>query len=694
MMKQIIAAFYLVCSTIVVDAQQPDSRLAGLDSMINSILTEWNVPGVSIAVVEKNKVLFAGGFGYRDYENKKPVTANTLFAIGSCTKAFTASLIGNLVNDFSIDLDAPISGYFPGLRFFNSEMTSNVTVRDLLCHRTGLPRHDYAWYSGAMGNRDSMIRLIRYLEPCAPLRQTFQYNNLNYVVLARLLEITYQHSWEQLIEEKLFSPLSMKSSTTGLMSNATDYSIGYINKNGHLQQLDFLPSTLRGIAPAGGITSSANDMAKWLLMWTNQGRFDGKEILSSDFYKEAISSQMIASANLPSKLLQDYYFFNYGLGWYMANYRGHYGVGHGGNINGFSSFVSFFPTDSIGIFISVNQHNSEVPRILHNIIADRMIEANFRDWNGIMKMQARTSPLNAGNTVKATKPSHSFTDFAGTYTNNAYGTIVIKDSKEGLTGTFNRWNLKIKHLQYNYFTFFIDDPVFDGSEALTGQFTIGADGAIASLQIPFEISVKDIEFKRQVSTSLIIKVDFTDYCGDYDFNGSVATIFLTDNSILKAKVPGQPEFELQPIRQDEFAVKGAKGVSIKFERDDKGNIQACVFVQPNGSFRVMRIDNSKVGASSKTNKEDKQSLLGKDDFRKYLGDYNMGGQQVKVYLKQEILMAKIPGQPDYILIPFAKDAFAIKGIKGYSVLFETGKAGDVIGFTLQQPSGNIKAERK
>ncbi|QGW27516.1 serine hydrolase [Phnomibacter ginsenosidimutans] len=694
MMKQIIAPFFLVCITIVANAQQRDHRLAGLDSMINSILTEWNVPGVSIAVVEKNKVLFTGGFGYRDYENKKPVTGNTLFAIGSCTKAFTASLIGNLVKDFSLDLDAPISSYYPALKFYNSELTSNVTVRDLLCHRTGLPRHDYAWYSGAMGNRDSMVRLIKYLEPSAPLRQTFQYNNLNYVALARLLEITYQKSWEQLIEEKLFAPLSMKSSSTGQMSNASDYSIGYINKNGHLQELDFLPSALSGIAPAGGIASSANDMAKWLLMWTNQGAFDGKEIITAEFYKQAISSQMIASANLPSKLMSDYYFFNYGLGWYTVNYRGHYGVGHGGNINGFSSFVSFLPIDSIGIFISVNQHNSEVPRILHNIIADRMIGASYRDWNSIMKMQTRTLPLNAGNTVKATKPSHSFTDFAGTYTNNAYGRIVIKDSKDGLTGTFNRWNLKIKHLQYNYFTFFIDEQAFDGSEAMNGQFTIGADGAIASLQMPFESSVKDIEFKRQVSTSQIIKVDLTDYCGDYDFNGSVATIYLTSNSILKAKVPGQPEFELQPIGQDEFAVKGAKGVKIKFERDDKGNIPACVFVQPNGSLSVKRIGNTKVGTSGNSSNEDKSASVGKNDFTKYVGEYNMGGQQVKVYLKQEILMAKIPGQPDYTLIPAGKDAFAIKGVKGYGVLFETDKNDNVIGFTLQQPNGNIKAEKK
>lgn len=692
-MKRITTTFFMAVLLITATAQKQDNRLAGIDSMVLRILKEWNVPGVSISIVEKNKVLMTKGLGVKDMENQQPVTENTLFAIGSCTKAFTASLMNDLIKDFNVDLDAPVTQYYPELKFYNNDLTANVTIKDMLCHRTGLPRHDYAWYSGAMGNRDSMVRLIRYLEPSAPIRQNFQYNNLTYAALGNLLERTYQKSWEQLVEEKFFVPLGMKSSTTGSITNSADFSYGYVYKDKKIQKLDFMPASLTGIAPAGGIVSSAKDMANWLLMWTNEGKFQGKEIISSGFYKEAISSQMIASANLPSKVLPDYYFFNYGLGWYTANYRGHYGVGHGGNVNGFSSFVSFLPLDSIGIFISVNQNNSEVPRILHNIIADRMIGASFRDWNGMMKMQANSRSANTDNKVNATKPSHAFADFSGSYKNDAYGTIVIKDNKDGLTGTFNRWNLKIQHYQYNYFKFSIDENVFDGSETMKGEFTVAADGSISSLKMPFENSVKDIEFKKQISTSLIVKTDIRAYAGDYDFNGTIAKIYLAEGNILKAAVPGQPEFDLIPVKQDEFAVKGAKGVSIKFERDEKGNIPACVFIQPNGSFRVVRVSSSKAQEPGIANKENKQTVAD-SDFTKYIGDYNLGGQTVKVYLNGAMLMSKIPGQPEYTLIAGNKDEFTIKGVNGYSVKFEANEKAEIIAFILIQPNGSVRAEKK
>lgn len=687
-MKQIILVLALISVSVTVKAQKKDPRFEGLESIVNQILKEWNVPGVSIAVVEKNKVLFTGGFGYRDFESKKPVTANTQFAIGSCTKAFTAALLSYEMKERNLDLDAPINSYLPELKFYTNELTANVTVRDLLCHRTGLPRNDFSWYSGYAASRDSLLHVIRYFEPNAPLRQSFQYNNYMYLVIGRLLEKLNGSSWEKLVQEKLFKPLTMSNSTTGLFTNDGDFSYGYVYKNEKLQKLDFFNSILKPIAPVGGIVSNATDMANWLLMWTNQGQFEGKEIISSNFYRQAISSQMIASANLPAKMTPDYYFFNYGLGWYTANYRGHYGVGHGGNVNGFSSFTSFLPTDSIGIFVSANQNNSEVPRILTNIIIDRMIGASYRDWNSLIKMQARKGVTEQDKNSKATKPSHTLADFSGTYKSDAYGTITINDDKDALTGTFNRWKLKIKHLHYNYFKFSINDLVFDGSESLKGEFSVSEDGTIGSLKMPFEDGVKEIVFNKQVTTP-VIKEDLKKYTGDYDFNGAVVKIYLTEANVLKAIVPGQPEYELLYVKQDEFSLKGVKGISLKFDRDENGNIPSCLFIQPNGSFKVKRINNSK-----SENKDNKQGAAAKNEFLKYVGEYNMGGQTVKIYLKQEALMAKIPGQPEYTLVPANEDEFSIKGVSGYRVKFESNEKAEVIAFILTQPNGNVRAEKK
>lgn len=692
-MKQIITVLFLVSFSIAAQAQKEDARLASLDAIINSIIKEWNTPGVSISIVQKNKILLTKGYGYKDVEAKKPVTENTQFAIGSCTKAFTASLIGYMVKDFGLDLDAPITSYFPELQFYNNDLTANVTVRDMLCHRTGLPRHDYAWYSGAMGNRDSMVRLIRYLEPSAPLRQTFLYNNLNYVVLGDLLEKTYQKSWEQLIEERIFSPLAMKASTTGSISNSQDYAHGYIFKNNKLQRLDFLPGSLQGVAPAGGIVSTAKDMANWLLLWTNGGVFGGKQIISSNFYREAISSQMIASPNLPSRLMPDYSFFNYGLGWYTANYRGHYGVGHGGNINGFSTFVSFLPTDSIGIFVSVNQNNSQVPRILTNLILDKMIGAPYKDWNAMLKMQTGSTTASSNDNSKGANASHETTAFAGVYQNDGYGDITIKEDKGALTGTFNRWNLKIKHLHHNYFQFAIDADVFDESTSFKGEFTVNTKGEIGSVKIPFESEVKPIEFKKknvfQGTTN-----DFIVYVGEYEFSGMTAKILLTETNILKAIVPGQPEYELIPVRPDEFDIKGAKGVSIKFERDEKGNVPACVFIQPNGTFRVTKKSDKKNGGTGDTKAEVKKDDKITTALTRYLGTYDLGGKEVKINLKENNLVAILPGQPEYSLIPVKGHEFTIKGVKGYSVNFSTNDDGNISGFTMNQPNGSVKAVKK
>lgn len=569
--------------------QKKENRLAGLDTMITRILQEWKVPGLSIAIVEKNKVVLTKGYGYRDFENKKPVTENTQFAIGSCTKAFTASLVGFAINEKGIDLDAPVASYFPELTFMDKTLTTSVTLRDMLCHRTGVPRHDFSWYSGAATTREGLVHNIRFLEASAPVRQRFQYNNYMYMAVGSLLEKQYGKSWEDLIEEKLFSTLAMNNSTTGAMGKEGDFSYGYVYKNENIKRVEFLTTSMKGVAPCGGIVSTAKDMANWLLMWTNQGKFDGKEIISPNFYQEAISSQMIASPNLPSKQMTDYYLFNYGLGWYVASYRGRYGVGHGGNINGFSSFTSFMPTDSIGIYIAVNQNNSHVPRIVSNLILDRIIGAGFRDWNALFKQPVASNIAAETGNTETVKPSLPLANYNGRYTNKGYGNIIIQADKEELTGTFNRWKLKIKHLNYNHFTFTIDADVFDGSEAMNGEFKIAADGTITALTLPFEAGIPDIEFKKELVPLNVSKADLNKYEGDYELSGLRFKIYRDARGVLKAIVPGQPEYELEPVRENTFTLKGLTGFSARFELDEKGNVTVCHLTQPNGTYTLKKI---------------------------------------------------------------------------------------------------------
>lgn len=672
--------------------QKNVNRLAGLDTMITRILSEWNVPGISVSVVEKNKIVLTKGYGYKDYENKNPVTETTQFSIGSCTKAFTASLISDAIKEKGIDLDAPVSAYSPELKFFDNSLTANVTLRDMLCHRTGLPRHDFSWYSGAATGRDSLVHNIRFLEASAPLRQNFQYNNYMYMAIGYLLEKFYGKSWEELIQEKLFSRLSMKNSTTGIIGKEGDFSYGYVYKNEKIQKLNFLTADMKGIAPAGGITSTAKDMANWLLMWTNQGRFNGKEVISPGFYQQAISSQMIVSANLPATKMADYYFFNYGLGWYVVNYRGHYGVGHGGNINGFSSFISFFPTDSIGIYVTANQNNSLVPRILCNIIADRMLGASYRDWNTILKQTAVNKDVSEKKNVQTTKPSHQPADYTGTYKNAGYGKITIEAEGDALTGSFNRWKLKIRHYNYNYFTFSVEADVFDGSEAINGEFKVDPDGAVTALELPFEKGIAGIEFKKEAAVITIAKEDLQKYAGEYEFSGLLFKVYINETGVLKAIVPGQPEYEMEAVKENTFNLKGLNGFSARFEIDDKGRVIFCQLTQPNGTYKLKKLLKENKTAPSQNvnlNTVDKN-----EEAAKYAGDYVMGGQTVKISADGDKLKASLPGQPVYELVKVKDDEFSIKGVKGYGVTFEKNDKGEVTGFTMQQPNGSVRAEKK
>ena len=208
-MRQIyIVLFYLSIS--LVHAQKPtDKRLAGLDTLIARVLKDWKAPGVTVAVVEKNKVVYTGGFGYRDLDKKLPVTENTLFAIGSCSKAFTSGMIGSLVKDGLVDIDKPVRNYLPELKFYNEHLNDQVTLRDMMSHRTGLPRHDYSWY-GSTASRIDLLKRIEFQEPTATLREKWQYNNFMFLGQGVVLEKITGKSWETNIQDRIFKPLGIE----------------------------------------------------------------------------------------------------------------------------------------------------------------------------------------------------------------------------------------------------------------------------------------------------------------------------------------------------------------------------------------------------------------------------------------------------------------------------------------------------
>ncbi|MGV3528494.1 MAG: serine hydrolase [Flavisolibacter sp.] len=579
-------------------AQQNDKRITALEPQLQQILKDWNAPGFAVAVVQKNKVIYAKGFGYRDVEKKLPVTPNTLFAIGSCTKAFTASLIGLLDKEKKVELDKPVHNYLPQLSFYNDALTDQVTLRDMMTHRTGLPRHDLSWYFFDTPSRDSLLQRIRYMEPSAGLRNTWQYNNWMFMLQGMVVEKITGKSWEQNVSEKIFQPLGMSRSNFSVKQLAADAdaATGYgLKFDSILQKLPYY--NISGMGPAGSINSSVNEMANWLNTWIHAGKFNDREILPEPFARTAMSSQMVIAPAVPDSANPDIYFANYGLGWFLSSYRGHYRVEHGGNIDGFSASTAFYPTDSIGIVVLTNQNGSTVPSIVRNIITDRLLNLPYKDWSKQLKQsrdKAKAAEKAAIATAtdqrkKGTTPSHSMKDYEGLYSNPGYGTIDVylkNDSLFARTGSKTVW---LRHYHYDIFEpLMVEEDGIDTSGApMKFQFEMDVNGDIHSLASAFEPSLKPLEFVKKAKEVQVGAGELEKYVGEYELPGVVAKVYTKGNT-LYLFVPGQPEYELAANGDDKFSLKILSGYSLQFHPGENGRIQAVSFIQPNGTFKAVK----------------------------------------------------------------------------------------------------------
>ena len=571
--------------------------LNGLDTALQRVLKDRLAAGFAVAVVKNDQVIYEKGFGYRDYEKKLPVTPITLFAIGSSTKAFTASLLGLLQGENRLDFDKPVRNYLPELEFFNNQLNNDVTVRDVIVHRTGLPRHDFSWYLFNSGSRDSLMRRIKYLEPTYPLRQAWQYNNFMYLVQGMIAEKMFGKSWEALVKEKILDPLGMTTSNFSIhdLKKNTDAAFGnLVHKDSIIRKMDYYD--INAMGPAGSINSNVHEMANWVITWINGGKYRGKEILPVPYIREAMSSQMIMGPGLPDKEIPDAHFSTYGFGWMLSSYRGHYRVEHGGNIDGFSASVSFFPADSIGIIVLANQNGSAVPGIVRNIIADRLLGEKPIDWNGRAndaQAKAKANAMAATNSSPSgkktgTAPSHSLQDYEGLYKHPGYGVFEIEDRNDSLILISQTGEAWLRHYHYDVFEVLQIDRTDGIDTAGTGQlkiqFEMTTAGDISGATLPLQPGLKDILFNKSSKPKKVAAGDLKKYEGTYSFGPGMEAKFYIKGTILFAFVEGQPEYELTPTGKNKFDLP-LSGYRVVFE-EENGMITAVTFIQPNGSFKA------------------------------------------------------------------------------------------------------------
>jgi CubicO group peptidase (beta-lactamase class C family) len=433
--------------------------LRGFDVFAQKVMKDWNIPGMGVGIVIKDKLVFAKGYGFRDIDNKLPITTKTVFPIASNTKLFTAIAAGMLVTDGKLEWDKPIRAFDPTIEFCNESLNNSVTLRDMLSHRTGLGRRDYIWF-GSNLSRKEMFSRIKYIDPQYPLRSTYFYNNMMYIAAGQVMENVVGESWEEIVSKRIFTPLGMTQSTfsTDDMQHQNNFAISYYVKNGALFKWPAEPNTISNAGPCGSILSSIEDMSYWLTALLNKGSYNGKQVIPESVISETLQPAMhIDNASLEKNGYKEIFNTVYGLGRLITSYRGYYYTSHSGNLGGFKSNVVLLPYENIGVVVFVNgEQGSPVIRIIANNIVERLLDLSLTPWNErFLAEDAATRQANKEATDstqrKGTAPSHPLKEFAGEYEHPLYGPLKIMLRSDTLEFYFNNFRLPLDHYHYNHF---------------------------------------------------------------------------------------------------------------------------------------------------------------------------------------------------------------------------------------------------
>lgn len=565
------------------DDVQNELLLAEISAFVDSMLKVWNVPGASVAITRGKDVLMSKGFGYRDLEKKEKVTPKTLFAIGSATKAFTAADIALLVDRGKVKWDDKVKTHLKDFELSDPYITENVQILDLLCHRTGLPRHDFMWY-GSSYTRQDIYERLKYLPFSKGLREEFQYQNHMFMTLGILVERVEGKTWEEFTKENILIPLRMGSTNfyTEESKSSGDFSLPYREFDGKLKEIPFRDFPAMG--PAGTINSCSDDMAKWVMFQSGGFGKDGGEYISESSMKMMHTPQMISSKsiNFPERK-----YTMYGLGWFIDSYRDINIIHHGGNIDGFTALSAAVPDSQWGIAILSNRDGTPVPSIIMYYILDKLAGKEPVSWSDRIKerensaSEAEKKGRNSAEKLPQTKTTHPLKDYAGEYEHPAYGIVSVKYEKGKLTAYYNGFKLPMKHSVYDVF-----DAEMEGVDGMSmkARFELNSKGDISKLFMQFEPAVDDIEFVRKAQSGLSSEEYLKKFTGKFALEGFTASVELRGGRLILT-VAGQSPVELIPSKENEFDLKDMNGYFIKFD----SKAADFTLIQPNGSFLIKRV---------------------------------------------------------------------------------------------------------
>lgn len=476
-------------SSMLAEQKTAEARtdLSSLGKSIDSTMREWHVPGAAMSIVRDGSIVYMRGFGVRDVSTRQPVTPDTLFQIGSCTKAFTAAAIAMLVDEGKMRWDDKVNVYLPFFHLKDPLADENATIRDLLTHRTGLPGAELMMYHSPW-TREELIRHITYLTPETGFRTHFEYQNLMYLVAGEAAAHAASTTWDELIRDRIFKPLGMANSTTHTADgeHSSNHATAYEqNPDGSVKAIAW--NNVDNVAPAGSIVSSARDMAKWITLQLDAGTYEGKRLISEKNVEEMHEPQIVVprKGEFGSLFFPDSTQLSYGFAWFVQDYHGHQLIIHPGGIDGFAAMAVLIPELHTGYFVVLNSNNLGAPerslcrQVLTYQIADKLLDlpdvgwsARFRKIAADLKVEEEASKKWQLQRAPGTHPSRELSAYVGRFENPAYGSAEISLDDGKLVFQYHSAST-LEYFQYD--TFIVELPIL-GKTRVT--FSLNQDGDV------------------------------------------------------------------------------------------------------------------------------------------------------------------------------------------------------------------------
>ncbi len=461
--KSYLLGFFLFFWTFPVFGQALPSGLGDLELYVNESMQKWKVPGLALGIVHNGKLVYANGFGVREMGNNAPVDAQTIFAVGSNTKAFTSLMVSQMAAEGKLSLEDPVTKHLPLFTLNNPNATALVTIRDLLCHRIGLGTWHgdlVAW--GSRYSRAEILERYRHIKPVYGFRSGFGYQNVPFMAAGEIAGQVAGLRWDDWVTEKIFRPLGMSRSATKHQDLASFENVALphtIDVDGKILTIPY--RNIDNIGPAGSITSSAGDMARWLILQADSlGKVDGKEIFKPNVIRRThYPNNLIAYMPYDNPTFPATHMGGYALGWFVRDYHGKLLFEHGGGVDGMISQTGFMPELNLGwVILSNLDTGNSLPTALMYHIIDAYLKVPYRDWSQYFLEEQKEqdaqnarmwqNELNRKKTDK--KPSFSIETLIGVYENEGYGEVEIVMSGEkmtlhllahpGISGTLEHWN--------------------------------------------------------------------------------------------------------------------------------------------------------------------------------------------------------------------------------------------------------------